>query len=109
MSIMLPQGMARGGLPAKVKIGGRSCVLDALPHPDSPFAGWFIANANGGRGIFDEPARLFAADTCQSAAAVGSPLLSLVDQVRSRGATINKYRVELSRQSQDGNRLVDIF
>ena len=43
------------------------------------------------------------------AVAAGSPLLSLVEQVRSRGAAINEYRVELSLAKPRDDRVVDIF
>ena len=39
----------------------------------------------------------------------GSPLLSLVDQVRSRGAAVNEYKVDLSTPRNPGDRLVDLY
>jgi len=41
--------------------------------------------------------------------AAGSPLVSLVEQVKYRGAAINEYRVELSLAKRRDHRLVDIF
>jgi two-component system nitrogen regulation sensor histidine kinase GlnL len=38
----------------------------------------------------------------------GSPLLALVDQVRSRGAAVNEYKVDLSTPRNPGDRLVDL-
>ena len=38
----------------------------------------------------------------------GSPLLSLVDQVRERGAAVNEYKVDLSTPRNPGDRLVDL-
>ena len=38
----------------------------------------------------------------------GSPLLTLIEQVRERGATINEYKVDLGRPGQDADRRVDV-
>jgi two-component system nitrogen regulation sensor histidine kinase GlnL len=38
----------------------------------------------------------------------GSPLLSLVEQVRNRGAAVNEYKVDLSTPRNPGDRLVDL-
>ena len=38
----------------------------------------------------------------------GSPLLSLVDQVRDRGAAVNEYRVDLGTPRNPGERIVDL-
>jgi len=38
----------------------------------------------------------------------GSPLLALIEQVRSRGAAVNEYKVDLSTPRMPGDRLVDL-
>jgi two-component system nitrogen regulation sensor histidine kinase GlnL len=38
----------------------------------------------------------------------GSPLLALVDQVRTRGAAVNEYKVDLSTPRNPGDRIVDL-
>ena len=38
----------------------------------------------------------------------GSPLLALVDQVRTRGAAVNEYKVDLGTPRNPGDRLVDL-
>ena len=38
----------------------------------------------------------------------GSPLLALIDQVRSRGAAVNEYKVDLGTPRNPGERLVDL-
>jgi two-component system nitrogen regulation sensor histidine kinase GlnL len=38
----------------------------------------------------------------------GSPLLALIDQVRSRGAAVNEYKVDLSSPRLSGERIVDL-
>jgi two-component system, NtrC family, nitrogen regulation sensor histidine kinase GlnL len=39
----------------------------------------------------------------------GSPLLALIEQVRSRGAPVNEYRVDLGTPKNGGERVVDIL
>jgi two-component system nitrogen regulation sensor histidine kinase GlnL len=39
----------------------------------------------------------------------GSPLLSLVDQVRDRGGAVNEYRVDLSTPRNPGEHIVDLY
>jgi two-component system, NtrC family, nitrogen regulation sensor histidine kinase GlnL len=39
----------------------------------------------------------------------GSPLLALVDQVRTTGATVREYRVDLSHPRGPGERLADVY
>jgi two-component system, NtrC family, nitrogen regulation sensor histidine kinase GlnL len=38
----------------------------------------------------------------------GSPLLSLIEQVRARGAAVNEYRVDLGTPRNGGERVVDV-
>jgi two-component system, NtrC family, nitrogen regulation sensor histidine kinase GlnL len=39
----------------------------------------------------------------------GSPLLTVIDQVRTRGAAVNEYRVDLGTPKNGGERIVDIL
>ncbi len=39
----------------------------------------------------------------------GSPLLSLIEQVRERGAPVNEYRVDVGTPRNGGERMVDIY
>src|SRR5688500_18614939 len=39
----------------------------------------------------------------------GSPLLSLVEEVRARGGAVNEYRVALSTPRNPGEHLVDLY
>src|SRR5438093_2018793 len=39
----------------------------------------------------------------------GSPLLALIDQVRTRGAAVNEYKVDLGTPRNPGERLVDLY
>ena len=39
----------------------------------------------------------------------GSPLLTLIEQVRQRGAAVNEYKVDLATPRNPGERLVDLY
>jgi two-component system nitrogen regulation sensor histidine kinase GlnL len=85
-------------------------VLNALPHPVIMVsAEGKIADANAAAEAFFEVSvpllrRHFLADLVP----FGSPLLTLVDQVRSRGAPVNEYKVDLGTPRNPGDRVVDL-
>jgi two-component system, NtrC family, nitrogen regulation sensor histidine kinase GlnL len=99
-----PQPMAT--LPS----GSSDAVLDALPHPVLMVsADGSIANANAAaESFFDASLRLLRRHTLRELVPFGSPLLSLVEQVRSRGAAVNEYKVDLGTPRNPGERLVDL-
>jgi len=86
-------------------------LLNALPHPVvAVLPDGSIASANPAAEAFFGMSRASLwQQRLANLLAVGSPLLSLVEQVRSQGATINEYRVELSLAKPRDERLVDIF
>ncbi len=99
-----PAGMASAG-------SGAAKLLDALPHPVvAVLADGSIAEANSAAEAFFGMSR---ASLWQQRLAnlvlAFSPLLSLVEQVKSRGAAINEYRVDLNLAKPGSGRLVDIF
>src|SRR5581483_4355978 len=85
-------------------------VLNALPHPVIMISDdGRIADANAAAESFFESSvghlrRHFLRDLVP----FGSPLLTLVDQVRVRGAAVNEYRVDLSTPRNPGDRVVDL-
>jgi two-component system, NtrC family, nitrogen regulation sensor histidine kinase GlnL len=86
-------------------------LLNALPHPVvAVMPDGSIANANAAAEAFFGMSRTSLwQQRLANLVAAGSPLLSLVEQVRSRGAAINEYRVELSLAKPRDDRIVDIF
>ena len=59
-----------------------------------------IANANAAaESFFEASVTLLRRHTLRELVPFGSPLLSLVEQVRSRGAAVNEYRVDLGRRA----------
>jgi len=85
-------------------------VLDALPHPVIMVAAdGRIAHANAAAEHFFERSLLHLRRNClRDLVPFGSPLLSLVEQVRARGAAVNEYKVDLGTPRNPGERLVDL-
>jgi len=86
-------------------------LLNALPHPVVGVRpDGSIANANPAAEVFFGMSQAsLSQQRLANLVTAGSPLLSLVEQVRSRGAAINEYRVELCLAKPKDDRLVDIF
>lgn len=85
-------------------------VLNALPLPVIMVASdGKIADANvAAETFFEVSAPLLRRQQLKDLVPFGSPLLALVDQVRSRGAAVNEYKVDLSTPRTPGDRLVDL-
>src|SRR5258705_1944458 len=90
--------------------GTADAVLDALPHPVFMInADDKIANANAAaESFFEASLPLLRRHRLSDVVPFGSPLLSLIDQVRARGAAVNEYKVDLSTPRNPGERLVDL-
>jgi two-component system, NtrC family, nitrogen regulation sensor histidine kinase GlnL len=86
-------------------------LLNALPHPViAVLADGLIAEANSAAEAFFGMSRTALWQQRLADLVVAySPLLSLVEQVKSRGAAINEYRLALNLAKPGGGRLVDIF
>jgi two-component system, NtrC family, nitrogen regulation sensor histidine kinase GlnL len=110
MSAAFPSRGAKQAGAAKI-FGDASKLLNALPHPVlAVLPDGSIADANAAAEVFFGMSRtsLWQQRLGQLVAA-GSPLLSLVEQVKAGGAAINEYRVYLRLAKPEGDRLVDIF
>jgi two-component system nitrogen regulation sensor histidine kinase GlnL len=90
--------------------GVADAVLDALPHPVISVAPTgFVVNANAAaEAFFDAGAPVLRRHRIHEIVPFGSPLISLVEQVRTRGAAVNEYRVDLGTPRNGGERIVDI-
>ena len=90
--------------------GTADAVLDALPHPVIMVnADDKIANANAAaESFFEASLPLLRRHRLRDLVPFGSPLLSLIEQVRARGAAVNEYKVDLSTPRNPGERLVDL-
>jgi two-component system nitrogen regulation sensor histidine kinase GlnL len=90
--------------------GPAEAVLNSLPHPVLVVApDGKIADANAAaESFFEMSVSLLRRNALREIVPFGSPLLSLVEQVRSRGAAVNEYKVDLSTPRTSGDRLVDL-
>ena len=90
--------------------GTADAVLDALPHPVIMVAAdGRIANANSAaESFFEASLPLLRRHRLRDLVPFGSPLLSLIEQVRARGAAVNEYKVDLATPRNPGERLVDL-
>ena len=85
-------------------------VLNALPHPVIMVsADGKIADANAAaEAFFEVSVSLLRRHLLRDLVPFGSPLLTLVDQVRSSAAAVNEYKVDLGTPRNPGDRLVDL-
>src|SRR5215467_10957937 len=91
-------------------IGPAEAVLNALPlaviviAPDGR-----IDDANvAAEDFFDMSVALLRRHTLRDLVPFGSPLLSLIEQVRQRGGAVNEYKVDLGTPRTPAERLVDL-
>jgi two-component system, NtrC family, nitrogen regulation sensor histidine kinase GlnL len=85
-------------------------VLNALPHPVIVVsADGKVADANvAAEAFFEVSLALLRRHMLHDLVPFGSPLLTLVDQVRARGAAVNEYKVDLGTPRNPGDRVVDL-
>src|SRR5260221_2876185 len=85
-------------------------VLNALPHPVFTVGpNGHIAEANGAaEAFFESGLPMLRRHPINEFVPFGSPLLALIEQVRSRGAPVNEYRVDLGTPRNGGERIVDV-
>jgi two-component system nitrogen regulation sensor histidine kinase GlnL len=91
--------------------GTSVALLDALPHPVLLVDGTGrILEANAAaENFFQASKTVLRRHPLAYFIPFGSPLLSLVDQVRERAAAVNEYRVDVGTPRNGGERIVDIY
>src|SRR5579864_3562361 len=86
-------------------------MLHALPHPVimiSPDGK--IADANvAAEQFFESSTPVLRRHMLGDLVPFGSPLLTLVEQVRQGGSAVNEYKVDLATPRNPGERLVDLY
>jgi len=91
--------------------GVASAVLNAIPHPvvmigpDGRIGGANQAAEN----FFQNSAAVLVRHGIDHFVPFGSPLFSLIEQVRNGGATVTEYRVDISSPRLGAERVVDIY
>jgi two-component system nitrogen regulation sensor histidine kinase GlnL len=90
--------------------GTADAVLDALPHPVIMVsANGMIANANSAaESFFRASLPVLRRHRIVDLVPFGSPLVSLIEQVRGRRGAVNEYKVDLGTPRNFGERLVDL-
>src|SRR5271163_4336826 len=85
-------------------------VLNALPHPVIVVtADGKVADANvAAEAFFEVSLPLLRRHILRDLVPFGSPLLTLVEQVRQSGAAVNEYKVDLGTPRNPGDRSVDL-
>jgi two-component system nitrogen regulation sensor histidine kinase GlnL len=85
--------------------------LNALPHPIIMVSSdGRIVDANvAAEHFFETSIPMLRRHMLRDLVPFGSPLLTLVDQVRQRGAAVNEYKVDLATPRNPGERLVDLY
>jgi two-component system nitrogen regulation sensor histidine kinase GlnL len=91
--------------------GMASALIDALPHPVLLVDGaGQISEANtAAENFFQASKNVLRRHPLAYFIPFGSPLLSLVDQVRERLAAVSEYRVDIGTPRNGGERVVDIY
>ncbi|MGH6673635.1 MAG: two-component system sensor histidine kinase NtrB [Xanthobacteraceae bacterium] len=91
-------------------VSAADAVLNALPHPVivvAPDNKLIDANA-AAEAFFEISVPLLRRQSLRDLVPFGSPLLTLIEQVRARGAAVNEYKVDLGTPRNPGDRLVDL-
>ncbi len=108
------RGRSRGGVATAVGSafeGGAGAVLNALPHPVvmvTPEGR--IAGANQAAEIFfQNSAVVLARYDLSHFVPFGSPVFSLIEQVRESGGPVTEYRVDISSPRLGVERVVDVY
>ena len=85
-------------------------ILNALPNPVLLVApDGRIVDANmAAESFFEISTQFLQRQSLKELVPFGSPLLALIDQVRSSGSPVNEYKVDLGTPRNPGERLVDL-
>jgi two-component system nitrogen regulation sensor histidine kinase GlnL len=106
-------GVSATPLGARLRVisqDSRSCILEALPNAIlSIRKDGVIVDANAAAEMFFDMGKplLIGADL-ERLLPFGSTLLTLIAEVRERGAAINEYKVDLGRFGASGERRIDV-
>ncbi|MGY4332895.1 nitrogen-specific signal transduction histidine kinase [Bradyrhizobium sp. LB7.2] len=85
-------------------------ILDALPNPVLMIGpdGKIVAANIATEAFFDISTQFLKRQSLKELVPFGSPLLALIDQVRSSNAAVNEYKVDLGTPRMGGDRQVDL-
>src|SRR4029079_7158814 len=85
-------------------------ILNALPNPVLMVApdGRIVAAIMAAESCFEISAQFLRRQSLRELVPFGSPLLALIDQVRSSNSPVNEYKVDLGTPRVGGDRQVDL-
>ena len=94
----------------KIQPSDSDAILNALPNPVVLVApdGKIIDANIAAEAFFDISTQFLQRQSLKELVPFGSPLLSLIDQVRASGSPVNEYKVDLGTPRLGGDRLVDL-
>lgn len=86
-------------------------ILNALPHPVVLIGadGRVKAANDAAQAFFQASMTVLARHPITHFVPFGSPVVTLIDQVREQGSSVNEYRVDVGTPRNGGERIVDIF
>lgn len=96
--------------PAQNAHGLHEAMLNALSYPVITIApNGYIVEANAAaEAFFESGLQILRRHTLSDFVPFGSPVISLIDQVRTSGTPVNEYRVDLGTPRNGGERMADI-
>lgn len=108
-----PRQNQKSSLPFALAARNIDCelLLDVLPHPILVIADdakILFANA-AAESFFSMSDTMLRRSRVSDIVAFGCPLLTLIEQVQTTGATINEYAVEIATPRFSGSKLVDVY
>jgi two-component system, NtrC family, nitrogen regulation sensor histidine kinase GlnL len=103
--------MSRAHAITAMSVAPGDAMLNALPHPVLMISSdGKIADANvAAEQFFEASIPLLRRHMIRDLVPFGSPLLTLIEQVRQRGSAVNEYKVDLATPRNPGERLVDLY
>jgi two-component system nitrogen regulation sensor histidine kinase GlnL len=86
-------------------------IMNALPLPVVTIGeGGRILSANSAaEAFFETSLRVMQRQSLQDFVPFGSPVVTLVDEVRQRGASVSEYRIDIGSPRLGVERIVDVF
>ena len=94
----------------KTRPSEADAILNALPNPVLLIGpdGKIVDANNAAEAFFDISTQFLQRQQLKELVPFGSPLLALIDQVRTSNSPVNEYKVDLGTPRMGGDRQVDL-
>jgi len=102
--------MTRVAIEPRATPPDNQAIFNALPHPIFLVApdGKIVDANNAAESFFEISTQFLKRQSLKELVPFGSPLLALIDQVRTSGLPVNEYKVDLGTPRIGGDRQVDL-